>query len=229
MKLVGIVERAYYNKDNQKIMQINEAIRKAFSAYDEVCLIGILPTNEKAYVDMKMGEDLITKEDKKKLDYILNQCDGFIIPGGSSWYQFDEYIMKHAIEQDKPFLAICAGFQALCSMYAVDRKQFDMTSRLNHDRHYGEQHLYIHQNQILDGTLLKKIVKDSSIPVNSLHHDYVNFKFHSLRISAISEDGILEAVELSNHRFGLGIQWHPEYLMDKNSRKIFDKFIDSIK
>ena len=54
MKIIGIVGRAYYNQDHQKIMQVNEAIRMVFSSYEDVSVVSILPTNCKAYVDLKM-------------------------------------------------------------------------------------------------------------------------------------------------------------------------------
>lgn len=225
MKVIGIVGRAYYNKDNQKIIQTNEAIRRAFTSYEDVTIISILPTNNENYVDMKMGEDKITMTDRKKLDYILKQCDGFVIPGGSSWYQFDEYVIKYAIKNNKPLLAICAGFQALCSMYAINRSRFDMTSRLEHDKHYGEENQYMHHNKVIDHTLLKKIIGKDTILVNSLHHDYVDFELNDLLVSSVSEDGMIEAVELPKNRFGLGVQWHPEYLMDEDSKNILDYFV----
>ena len=45
---------------------------------------------------------------------------------------------------------------------------------------------------------------------------------------AFSNDNILEAVEYQNKKFIIGIEWHPEYLMDLNSLKIFDAFIEAI-
>ena len=229
MKIIGIVGRAYYNQDHQKIMQVNEAIRMVFSSYEDVSVVSILPTNCKAYVDLKMGEDVVLEKDRKKIDFVLEMCDGFVIPGGTYWYHFDEYVMEYAIKNNKPMLAICAGFQALCSMYAFDRIRFDMTSRFSNNQHYGASTKYIHRNVVLEGTLLKKIIGESSIWVNSVHHDYVDFEFKELTISAISEDGVLEAVELPNSCFVLGVQWHPEYLMDDVSKKIFDGFVYSIK
>ncbi len=229
MKLIGIVERAYYNRDNQKIMQVNEAVRKALSAYEDIALVGIMPTNPQNYVDIKMGQDKLGEEDIKKLDYLLEKCDGFLIPGGTYWYQFDEYVIKHAISHKKPLLAICAGFQAICSLYAVDRDKFNMTKKLAHDLHYGEPEDYIHPIRIFEHTKLHQILGENQIMVNSVHQDYIDFKMKELTISALSEDGIIEAIELPNHPFFVGVEWHPEYLMDTPSHKIFDEFINSVK
>lgn len=229
MRLIGIVGRAYYNKDNQKIIQVNDNIRKALADYEDLALIELLPTNNCYYVDTKMGEDILTDNDKKKLDYILDKCDGFIIPGGTYWYNFDEYIIQHAIKYNKSLLAICAGFQALCSMYAKSRNKFDMTKKLPTSYHHGKETEYIHNNTIIDNTLLKKIVGKDTIKVNSIHNDYVDFEMNSLIVSSVSEDNIIEAVEFPNKDFILGIEWHPEYLMDEDSVKIFDSFVKSTK
>lgn len=229
MKVIGIVGRIYYNKDNQEIVQLNDHIRRTLANYDDVVSIILLPTNLDSYLDIKMGNDKIYKTDKKKLDYLLNKCDGFIIPGGTFWYNFDEYIIKYAIDNQKPLLAICLGFQCLCSMFASNRKQFDMTKKLNNNTHYGDSKKYIHEVNIIENTILKDILCKDSIMINSIHHDYVDFSMNELVVSAISNDNIIEAVELSNHPFLIGLQWHPEYLMDDNSKKIFDKFIDNTK
>ena len=229
MKLIGIVGRAYYNKDNQEIIQLNEYVRKALTLYDDVVSIVILPTNDSFYCNLDMGEDKIDNNDKKKLDYVLDMCDGFIVPGGTNWYKFDEYVIEYAIREDKPLLAICLGFQCLCSMYAVSRDKFDMTKKLGNDSHYGNPRKYIHSNSVLDNTLLKKILNKDNFLVNSVHHDYIDFGMNDLVVSSYSEDGIIESVEIPNKKFILGVQWHPEYLMDDDSVKIFNYFIDSIK
>ncbi len=228
MKLIGIVGRAYYNLDNQKIIQINEAIRRVIAPFSDVVSILLLPTSLENYVDIKMGKDNLIDVDKQKLDFVLEKCAGFIVPGGSSWYLFDEYIIQYAITHKKPLLAICAGFQALCGMNAIQRTKFDMTKKLESDSHYGLSDQYWHKNYILKNTLLSNILSSSCILVNSLHHDYVDFGMRNLKISALSEDGIIEAVELQKHPFLLGIQWHPEYLNDESSKKIFAYFIKKV-
>ena len=229
MKIVGIVGRAYYNKDNQNIIQINEYIRRAIANYDDVIPIALLPTNDICYTDINMGEDKISNKDKKKLDYILDKCNAFIIPGGTYFYKFDEYIIEYARKNDKPLLAICLGFQALCSMYCPNRNKADMTKKLPNNNHCGDSRKHIHNIDIKKDSKLYEILKEDKIPVNSIHHDYIDFIPKDLTISAYSEDGIIEAVEDREHNFFIGLEWHPEYLMDEPSIKIFDSFISNIK
>ena len=230
MKVVGIVGRAYYNKDKQKIFQVNEDIRRYFSKYNDVVVISLLPTNSNYYVDVSMGNDILASDDKKRIDYVLDMCDAFVVPGGTYYYKFDEYIINYAIKNNKPLLAICLGFQCMCSMFANNRNSFDMTKKLDNDNHYGNREKYIHSIKIDKDSLLYKIIKKDTIKINSIHHDYIAkaMGMDILRVSAVSHDGLVEAVEYPNKKFILGVQWHPEYLDDDNSRKIFDSFISNI-
>ena len=106
MKLVGIVGRAYHNLDNQEIFQIHEPTRRFLTSYNDVTFVSILPFGDFNYIDYSEGGDEFKEEDKKKLDYILDMCDGFVVPGGTKTYKFDEYIMKYAIEKDKPMICV---------------------------------------------------------------------------------------------------------------------------
>ena len=227
MYIVGIVGRAYQNKDGQNIIQTHEAVRKFLMNRDDVVCITLLPTDMIDYYQIESGED---KVNSTKLDYILSRCDAFIVPGGTYGYSFDEYVIKYAINHDKPLLAICLGFQILCSMFAKDRTKFDMTSSLGDDTHYGDSSQYIHKVKVVGDTLLSDILKHEIANVNSVHHDIVDFDMNDLIVNAISiSDGIIEGVEYPGKKFILGLQWHPEYLMDDNSYLILDSFVDAIR
>ena len=62
--------------------------------------------------------------------------------------------------------------------------------------------------------------------VNSFHNYHVS-ENHIYKISAYSEDGLIEAMEFPSTTFNIGVQWHPEisYDFDGDSRKIIDYFI----
>ncbi len=225
MYIVGIVGRAYQNKDSQNIIQIHEATRKFLSNQDDVVCIGLLPTEDYDYFDIEVGSDEVSSS---KMDYILDQCDAFIIPGGTYGYCFDEYVIRYAIEHDKPLLAICLGFQIMCSMFCKDRKKFDMTRRLDDDSHLALATTYKHKVSIYPHTLLSDVLKKEKILVNSVHHDIVSFDMDKLVINALSDDGIIEGVEYPGKSFILGLQWHPEYLNDNNSLRIKNAFMKAL-
>ena len=110
-------------------------------------------------------------------------------------------------------------------MFAIKRTKFDMTERLDLEHHLGKGEEYKHQVYLKNNTKLKDIIKEDNISVNSVHHDIVNFDFDTLVVNAISDDGVIEGVEYPNEKFIIGLQWHPEYIVDENSLKILDNFI----
>ena len=229
MKLVGIVGRAYYNLDKQEIFQVHEPTRRFLNSYDDVSYVSILPFEDFDYIKLSPGEDNISESSKKKLDYILEKCDGFIIPGGTNTYNFDEYVMKYAIDNDKPMICICAGFQALCSMHAKNRDRFDMNEELVDDsNHYVSKFEYVHDINIIKDTLLHDIINEDRIKVNSIHHQYVPFELNELIPCAYSDDGVLEAVYLKNKKCVLGVEWHPEGTLDLYTKKITDYFVSML-
>ena len=69
----------------------------------------------------------------------------------------------------------------------------------------------------------------SSFTVNSLHHQGVS-DAGSLEVSARADhDGLIEGVERRDKRFCIGVQWHPEFLIDKKDIEIFKSLIESSK
>ena len=117
----------------------------------------------------------------------------------------------------------------MCSMFAKNRDKFDMTIRLKDKIHYGNSKEYLHKVNIIASTKLSKIINKSRIEVNSVHKDAVMFDMNKLIINAVSDDGVIEGVEYPNKKFIMGLEWHPECLLDHYSKLIFDSFYKSLK
>ena len=85
----------------------------------------------------------------------------------------------------------------------------------------------MHEVTIKDDSKLFKLLGKSSIRVNSYHHQAIKDIGEDLKIMAISEDGLTEAVEMPDKRFVWAVQWHPEFSFrsDENSMKLFEEFI----
>ena len=66
-----------------------------------------------------------------------------------------------------------------------------------------------HRIRIERGSRLKQYA-GSCLYVNSFHHQSVNFPGKGVSVTARSQDGAIEAIELGSHPFALGVQWHPE-------------------
>ncbi|WP_112181531.1 MULTISPECIES: gamma-glutamyl-gamma-aminobutyrate hydrolase family protein [Paraliobacillus] len=87
-----------------------------------------------------------------------------------------------------------------------------------------------HDVQINEDSMLYQIFNDTKIRVNSIHHQSINKLASNLKTVATTPDGLIEAVEgPTNHSFMLGIQWHPEEMVDIDSRMqdIFQVFVQA--
>ena len=90
-----------------------------------------------------------------------------------------------------------------------------------------------HRVNITENTLLHSICHgETQIAVNSSHHQCVHIPAPGLVVSAVAPDGIIEAVEKPDYpNFFLGVQWHPEYLWDRDEAAmgLFQAFVDACK
>lgn len=144
------------------------------------------------------------------------------------WYEYDTFIYQYALEKNIPILGICAGMQMMAS---IDNRMRDESIKYNakndiETNHHQENQRYVHGINIIDNTQLKEIVGKNQIQVNSKHNYHVQTTTN-LVISAYSEDGLIEAVEHPNKEFVIGVQWHPETMLDydESANKIIDAFI----
>jgi len=232
LKIVGIVGRANINSDGVNEFECLESYFKVFSLYDNVIPVMILPPKNVVYNNVSVdSECTLNNYMLKKLDKILDICDGFLLPGGTTWYSHDEYIVKYAIDNDKPLLGICLGMQIIAIMNSRKvGEKIDTTIKIKTDINHLQKDIdYVHEVEIIENTLLHDILGVDKISVNSRHSYHIG-GIDNLDINAVSIDGLIESVSYPGKRFILGVQWHPELLVDfdLNSRKIFDRFISEL-
>lgn len=149
---------------------------------------------------------------------LIDMCDGIIFQGGDDFELYDFEALKYAYEIDKPVLGICLGMQLMGMLFEGNMIDID-----NHKKKLA----YVHEIKIKRNSKLYNIFKSNSIKVNSRHKSVI--KNTKLNISAISQDGYIEAVEASNKKFFLGVQWHPETMIsyDNKQNNLFKYFIKS--
>jgi putative glutamine amidotransferase len=129
---------------------------------------------------------------------------------------------------DIPLLFICRGMQLLnvaqggtLHEHIVDLGKGDI--------HRCKTHFWAKQSvDILKGTRLHSAIQRSSVLTMSGHHQGIRELGADLTISAIAEDGIVEAVEHNAHPFAVGVQWHPEAsaASDADQQRLFDAFVN---
>ncbi|KUK31456.1 MAG: Glutamine amidotransferase class-I domain protein [Thermoanaerobacterales bacterium 50_218] len=131
--------------------------------------------------------------------------------------KFEIALVKLVLDAGKPVLGICRGIQVLNVALGGTLYQ-DLSSQapasLQHIQR-GARKEPAHEVEIKKGSLLASVLGAERIWVNSFHHQAVKDVAPSLEAVAWSADGVVEAVELPGHDFVVGVQWHPEDLLEE--------------
>ena len=229
--LIGLTTTRIPNKEGLPTFAANQPYARSISMAGGIPVL--IPINI-------AGEDM---------DQLLGRLDGILFTGG---YDIDPprygsqphpkaeqidierdqqecQLVQAAIKAGRSFLGICRGMQVINvalggSLYEhlVDQ----LPGSLAHDHHGKPRDFLAHAVSIERDTLLDQIIPCNQTQVNSLHHQGVRLLASSLRPCAISSDGLVEALELPEVRFGLAVQWHPEELQEYASmRRLFQEFV----
>lgn len=191
--------------------------------------IGVIPNNANDY------------------EHIVNICDGLLICGGadshSKYYnqelhekadivkenidEMDLKVLDLFLKAKKPVLGICRGHQVINIYYGGSLIQ-DIPSQyettINH-RQKEERHVGTHTVILTKNSLLGK--KGETYSVNTFHHQNIDKLGDTLEVVALSEDGLIEAIQNENV---FGIQWHPECMtQDPFHMNIIQTFVDKCK
>ena len=173
-------------------------------------------------------------------------CDGLLLPGGGDMDpQFygqvripacgepnllrdaaEPLLLRAFLAADKPVLGICRGIQVMNAVLGGDLYQdIKPLEHLPHNDHWAK----VHTVTVRRGTLLSRILGQDTVLVNSQHHQAVDRVAPGFTLAALSEDGIVEAIEKPDARFCLGVQWHPEWLSDADPamQGLFDAFVNA--
>ena len=135
--------------------------------------------------------------------------------------KFELSFLRMYLQAGKPFLGICLGFQTFNVAMGGTIVQDLKTSRPKAKNHRKG----MHPIDIIPKTKLHTILKNKRIKVNSRHHQELGELGQGLTVSAKSSDDVVEAIEIDNHPFALGLQWHPEELPKSIfSKRIFKAF-----
>jgi putative glutamine amidotransferase len=126
---------------------------------------------------------------------------------------FEIALTRAAIERDVPVLGICRGMQLINVALGGTLIQH-LPEHLGHSEHRrvsGSFDGSDHDVDVLDDTLASRVIGATRHATKSHHHQGVDRVGEGLRVSATSPfDGLVEAIELPERSFVLGVQWHPE-------------------
>ena len=190
---------------------------------------------------------------EEELQAVLDRVDGILLPGGGDIEpgcyggnsrdplvrdidgerdRVELAAVRLAVASGKPLLAICRGLQMLNvalggSLWEDIRRHMPNADDHDHYRRSGRDFL-AHEVSVLPGSRLNRALGREQVRVNSLHHQGIRVLAPPLRAVATAADGLIEAVEVVDHPFALGVQWHPENLL-QNSPIMLGLFRDFVR
>jgi putative glutamine amidotransferase len=178
----------------------------------------------------------------------LAYCDGLLLSGGvdinpatygeqphpelnATTPERDSHelaLLAEAKRRGIPILAICRGVQLVNVAYGGTLYQdipAQVPEAIQHSQR-SARHQPSHDVTVSEASRLCELVGDS-IAVTSFHHQAVKDLGANLEVVATAADGIIEAVEATDHPWLVAVQWHPEmsHRADAPSRAIFRAFI----
>ena len=192
----------------------------------------------------------LPSEDLKQL---VDTFDGFVFSGGPDVHPFlfgeethihcgnvsvmrdqmELALLPAVMEARKPILGVCRGVQLLNiglggTIWQDIPSQVERDFPVCHTQTY-DYTLPSHHVTVVPGSLLGEITGEETLSVNSIHHQAVKDVADGLTVAAVSSDGLTEALEMPGYPFFLAVQWHPEYLYQKNeaSAKLFRSFVNA--
>ncbi len=134
-------------------------------------------------------------------------------------------LLTLALARQLPILGICGGQQLLAVALGgtlIQHIPDSIPDALPHEQTtpHGQP---AHAVAVTRDTLLYRLV-GPTMQVNSSHHQAVRDAGRSV-VNALAPDGVIEGIELPDHKFCLGVQWHPEYLADAGDKTIFEALV----
>ncbi len=201
-KIVGIISRPDKTINNNDAFIVNRHIISMLSNYNVIPLV-ITPSEHDNYQD--------TLND---IFLLVNKCDGMLLQGGDDFYQFDIDIVKYLYQKNIPTLGICLGMQTIG--YAFNGEMKDVSN------HKGVSHKII----IDKNSLLYEILGKGEIIVNSRHKESLSKT--ELFVGAYSWDNVIEEIEDRSKKCFIGLEWHPEDILNEDQKKIIEYFINSL-
>jgi len=161
----------------------------------------------------------------------LALCDGLVVTGGAfdippglygaaqsaacgptkaGRTDFEWALCEAALAGRIPLLGVCGGMQLMNVVRGGTLVQdLPAETGLSHEQPEPKDRPS-HPVEIVAGTLLASLVGGQPLPVNSTHHQAVEQPGAGVLVSGRAPDGVVEAIELPDTPFALGVQWHPE-------------------
>lgn len=232
-----LVEKIQHPKDEVHIAIVGKYVDLAdsYKSLHQALLHGGIANDCRVKLDYVDSEEL---EQNDGLMERIRQADGILVPGGFGARGVEGKIaaIRYAREQQVPFFGICLGLQVATIEFArgvvgltgansqeFDAKAKDLVIHMMEDQKRvitkgGTMRLGAYDCALKEGTLARRLYKKNEISERHRHRFEVNNAYrdvlqkHGLTISGTSPDNTLvEMIELSEHPWFVGCQFHPEF------------------
>lgn len=139
----------------------------------------------------------------------------------------EDQLLTAAIRMKLPFLGICRGAQILNVNRGGTLIQH-LPDVIGDDRYLQGGGNFAHMPMtVREGSLLSSIVGAQVENAALYHHQAIDEPGEGLKVVAYSPDGIVQAIEVEDHPFGLAVQWHPEQTLD--DLRLFEALVEAAK
>lgn len=168
----------------------------------------VISKNNLKHLHNKCNYISILNYDNNYIDTdILKKCDAIIYQGGNEIYPYHFQILNYCIQNNIPVLGICMGHQII-GLYSINSESEDDLIKIGNHNNKNKTHKIITTKD----SILNKTLGDNPI-VNSRHEYAVKEVKEPFKITAVSEEGIIEGIEfIDDNHFIIGTQFHPEDL-----------------
>lgn len=191
-----------------------ETLRAMYERVDGVFLAGGVDVDPASYREDKLDVCGRTDPDRDRVELLFT---------------------KWAIEDGKPVLGVCRGMQVInvaSGGSLVQDVEHESERFLKHDYYptQGFARDYLaHDVDVREGSVLHRIYGAGTIKVNSMHHQGIKKLGDRLDPSIYAPDDLIEGIEGTGESFLVGVQWHPEMLVEKDpgTRRLFTEFRDA--
>ena len=140
---------------------------------------------------------------------------------------FEKSLLEGALAMGMPVLGVCGGMQLLNVVRGGTLFQ-DLSLRADtgvHEQPHDKRKPH-HAVEVEGDSLLFDILGADTLHVNSTHHQIIDALGEGIQASGIAPDGVVEAIELREGAFALGVQWHPELLEGAPHQGLYERFVD---
>jgi putative glutamine amidotransferase len=194
--------------------QDEQTLRTIYERLDGVVLAGGVDVDPAAYREDKLDVCGNTDPDRDRVEIMFT---------------------KWAIDEGKPVLGVCRGMQVInvaCGGSLVQDVGHESERFLKHDYYptQGFARDYLaHEAMVSPGSYLHRVYGGPTIMVNSMHHQAIRSLGDKLAATIHAPDELIEGVEGTEESFLVGVQWHPEMLIERDpgTRKLFTEFRDA--